>query len=408
VTEETAQPAAAADLEDELIRPAVFEGSREGWYRTWLPRFGLGALVVVGAVAVAYWVFTSLADFIMTLLIAFFVAFAMIPAVEWLAKRLNWRRGAAAGAVMLVGALIGAVFTFAIMNVVIGQASGVVDQLPGMVDRIVDWLNTNFDMEIDTSQWNLNSDAVQQWLKDNGQNILGGALGITSSLFNIVFKLMTVGLFLFYILADFPRLRAAIDRSMPPNQQRTFDHITQITIDKVGGWVYSRGLLATISALFHTVVFFLIDLPYPLALGLWVGVVSQFIPTIGTYIAGAAPVIVALISGDPLDAVWVIVAITIYQQIENYLISPRVTKNTMDLHPAIAFGAAIAGASLLGGFGALIALPVAAAITVIVQEYTHRYQLVESEHVESPEEYEARMAAKKREKDARRASRRKK
>jgi predicted PurR-regulated permease PerM len=139
-------------------------------------------------------------------------------------------------------------------------------------------------------------------------------------------------------------------------------------------------------------------------MGLWVGVISQFIPTVGTYIAGAVPVIIALMSGDPLDAVWVIVAITIYQQIENYLISPRVTKNTMDLHPAVAFGAAIVGASLLGGFGALIALPFAAAVTVIVQEYTHGYDLVASDVMESPEEYEARMAAKKQAKAAKKAA----
>ncbi|MEA2058521.1 MAG: AI-2E family transporter, partial [Actinomycetota bacterium] len=227
---------------------------------------------------------------------------------------------------------------------------------------------------------------------------------ITSSIFGIIFRLMTVGLFLFYILADFPRLRAAIGRSMPQDQQKTFDHITQITVDKVGGWVYSRGLLAAISALFHTVVFMLIGLPYPLAMGLWVGVISQFIPTVGTYIAGAVPVIIALLSSDPLDAVWVILAITIYQQIENYLISPRVTKNTMDLHPAIAFGSAIVGASLLGGFGALIALPFAAAVTVFIQEYTHRYDLVKSQAMESPEEYEARIAAKKQAKATKKAA----
>jgi predicted PurR-regulated permease PerM len=338
------------------------------------------------------------------LAISFFLAFAMLPAVQWLTEKWNWRRGAATGAVMVAGALIGAVFVFAILNVVIGQASGIANSLPETIDRLTGWLNRTFDMQIDTSTWNLSSDAVQGWLQDHGSDILGGALGLTSSVFGIIFRLMTVGLFLFYILADFPRLRAAVGRRMPQNQQKTFDHITQITVDKVGGWVYSRGLLAAISALFSSIAFLIIGLPYPLAMGLWVGVISQFIPTVGTYIAGAVPVIIALMSGDPLDAVWVIVAITIYQQIENYLISPRVTKNTMDLHPAVAFGAAIVGASLLGGFGALIALPFAAAVTVIVQEYTHGYDLVASDVMESPEEYEARMAAKKQAKAAKKAA----
>jgi predicted PurR-regulated permease PerM len=391
-------------MSDEVTRPALTSGRRKGWYGTWLPRAAMITLVAGGAALATLWVLSSISDFLLTLAISFFVAFAMLPAVQWITEKWNWRRGAAAGFVMLVGSLIGAVFVFAILNVVVGQASGIVSSLPDNVDKVVNWLNTTFDMKIDISTWDLSDEAVQSWLQEHGNEIVGGALGITSSIFGIIFRLMTVGLFLFYILADFPRLRAAIGRSMPQDQQKTFDHITQITVDKVGGWVYSRGLLAAISALFHTVVFMLIGLPYPLAMGLWVGVISQFIPTVGTYIAGAVPVIIALLSSDPLDAVWVILAITIYQQIENYLISPRVTKNTMDLHPAIAFGSAIVGASLLGGFGALIALPFAAAVTVFIQEYTHRYDLVKSQAMESPEEYEARIAAKKQAKAARKAA----
>jgi predicted PurR-regulated permease PerM len=391
-------------MSEERVRPALTAGRKKGWYGTWLPRAAMITLVAGGAALATVWVLASISDFLLTLAISFFLAFAMLPAVQWLTEKWNWRRGAATGAVMVAGALIGAVFVFAILNVVIGQASGIANSLPETIDRLTGWLNRTFDMQIDTSTWNLSSDAVQGWLQDHGSDILGGALGLTSSVFGIIFRLMTVGLFLFYILADFPRLRAAVGRRMPQNQQKTFDHITQITVDKVGGWVYSRGLLAAISALFSSIAFLIIGLPYPLAMGLWVGVISQFIPTVGTYIAGAVPVIIALMSGDPLDAVWVIVAITIYQQIENYLISPRVTKNTMDLHPAVAFGAAIVGASLLGGFGALIALPFAAAVTVIVQEYTHGYDLVASDVMESPREYEARMAAKKQAKAAKKAA----
>jgi predicted PurR-regulated permease PerM len=391
-------------MSDEGARPDLTAGRKKGWYGTWLPRAAMITLVAGGAALATVWVLASISDFLLTLAISFFLAFAMLPAVQWLTEKWNWRRGAATGAVMVAGALIGAVFVFAILNVVIGQASGIANSLPETIDRLTGWLNRSFDMQIDTSTWDLSSDAVQGWLQDHGSDILGGALGLTSSVFGIIFRQMTVGLFLFYILADFPRLRAAVGRRMPQNQQKTFDHITQITVDKVGGWVYSRGLLAAISALFSSIAFLIIGLPYPLAMGLWVGVISQFIPTVGTYIAGAVPVIIALMSGDPLDAVWVIVAITIYQQIENYLISPRVTKNTMDLHPAVAFGAAIVGASLLGGFGALIALPFAAAVTVIVQEYTHGYDLVASDVMESPEEYEARLAAKKQAKAAKKAA----
>ena len=146
-------------------------------------------------------------------------------------------------------------------------------------------------------------------------------------------------------------------------------------------------------------------MPYALALALWVGVVSQFIPTIGTYLAGVVPFMVALLSDDPRDAILVLIAITLYQQVENYLISPKVTANTMELHPAVAFGSAIVGASLLGGIGALLALPVAATITGLVQTFTDSNDLIESETFDSPAEYAARLREKdekRREKESKR------
>jgi predicted PurR-regulated permease PerM len=128
-------------------------------------------------------------------------------------------------------------------------------------------------------------------------------------------------------------------------------------------------------------------------MALWVGLVSQFVPSVGTYLAGIVPFFIALAEGGPSTAIWVLVAVTFYQQIENYLLSPRITANTMDLHPAIAFGSAMIGASLLGAIGALLALPVAATITALVQTYADDYDLIKSETIESPDEYSARMQA---------------
>jgi predicted PurR-regulated permease PerM len=106
-----------------------------------------------------------------------------------------------------------------------------------------------------------------------------------------------------------------------------------------------------------------------------VGLVSQFVPSIGTYLAGALPVLIALLH-DPVDAAWVLVFITLYQQFENLLLSPRITARTMSLHPAVAFGAVIAGGAILGPIGALLALPAAASIQALISLYVHRYEVV--------------------------------
>jgi len=136
-------------------------------------------------------------------------------------------------------------------------------------------------------------------------------------------------------------------------------------------------LLALLSAFFHWIVFQSIGTPAPIALALWVGLVSQFLPVVGTYLAGILPVLLTFLE-SPLKAAIVIAFIVIYQQIENYFFAPRITARTMELHPAVAFGAALAGASLLGVIGAMLALPAAAMAQALVSEWGKRYDVVDS------------------------------
>ncbi len=93
-----------------------------------------------------------------------------------------------------------------------------------------------------------------------------------------------------------------------------------------------------------------LGVPFAVPLALWMGLVSQFIPTVGTYIAMALPLLVAVVE-SPMKAVVLLVFFTAYQQVENYVLSPRITAKTMELHPAVAFGCAIAGASIAGLVG---------------------------------------------------------
>ena len=376
----------------------------KSWFGIWVPRAIVMVFVVLAFGFGTVWIFESVSDFLVTLLISFFLAFAMLPAVERLSRR-GWRRGAATGVVLLVVLIIAVVFASAIAGLVVDQLIQLVDRLPSYVSSVTIWLNDNLSLEIDTEQLVEEFGDIRGFISERGSDILGGVLGFTSSIVGLVFRGLTIGLFVFYIVADYPKLRDAILRRFPPERQRAIDFIVSTSIDKTGGYIYSRSILALLSAGFHFVVFIIIGLPYPLALALWVGVVSQFIPTVGTYIAGAVPVIVALLE-DPVDAIWVLGAILIYQQIENYIFSPKITANTMELHPAVAFGSAIVGASLLGAAGALLALPVAATITALASTYSEQYELIESEDFESAQAYADRMQAKADEKGERSAARR--
>ena len=136
-------------------------------------------------------------------------------------------------------------------------------------------------------------------------------------------------------------------------------------------------MLALLSTFFHWIVFQSIGTPAPIALALWVGLVSQFLPVVGTYLAGILPVLLTFVD-SPLNASIIIVFIVVYQQIENYFFAPRITARTMELHPAVAFGAALAGASILGFVGAVLALPAAAMAQAFLSEWGNRYDVVDS------------------------------
>ena len=125
-------------------------------------------------------------------------------------------------------------------------------------------------------------------------------------------------------------------------------------------------------------------MPYSLALGLWVGIVSQFIPTVGTYIAMVLPVLVAF-KESPSTALYVLVFLVLYQQFENYILGPRVTKHSMDVHPALAIGTVFAGGLLLGGVGAILALPATAVIQALISGYTTEREIIDAPLVEEPE-----------------------
>jgi predicted PurR-regulated permease PerM len=172
---------------------------------------------------------------------------------------------------------------------------------------------------------------------------------------------------------------------LPAERQREVLRVWDIAIDKTGGYFYSRALLAGFAAAAGWAAFSIIGVPFALALALWLGVFSQFVPVVGTYIGGVLPLLIALLE-SPAKAIAVLVYVVLYQQVENYLLAPRVTLHTMSLHPAVSFAAAIAGATLLGIPGALMALPIAATVQAFVSTYLQRHTVVDSPLTEDRQE----------------------
>jgi len=363
------------------------DGVRWAWEQKALPRwFWRAVLYVLLAVAlftITKGVVTALRDLLIILFVSLFLSFAIEPAVDWLADR-GWRRGAATGLVFAVVTVVGGTMVWLVVDLLVRQVSDLVADAPHLIRNATDWVNRRFDANITSDRIVEQVRRYQGDIASTAGNVGGRVLSVTGSLLGVVFQGLTVGLFSFYLVVDGPKLRRSICSVLPPARQRMVMELWELAITKTGGYLYSRAVLAFVSATAATVGFSIIGVPSPFALAIWLGVVSQFVPVIGTYIGGALPVVIALLT-DPVDALWVLAFLLVYQQLENYLLAPRITAQTMDIHPAVAFGAALAGVAVVGPIGALLALPLAAIVQAFVSSYLHRYELVPEVGDDEPE-----------------------
>ncbi|QIS06501.1 AI-2E family transporter [Nocardia brasiliensis] len=335
----------------------------------WLLRAFLLAAATVAGLFAAYWALTRLQGLLTIVLVSLFLAFAIEPAVNWLARR-GMRRGPATGLVFLVLITVVVAFFWTLGSLLIDQVTTLVNNAPQYADQGIDWFNRTFNTQVSGTDLEKYTSDWSKYL----EGAAGNVWDIGTKTVSVTFQSLGVLLFTYYFAADGPRFRNAVCSLLPPRRQLHVLRAWDIAVQKTGGYIYSRGLLALASTLAHYVALRVLDVPSAFALALWVGVVSQFIPTVGTYLAGALPVIVALVH-DPSDALWVLGFIVLYQQFENYVLQPRITATTLDMHPAVAFGAVLAGAALLGATGALLAIPVTATVQAFAGAYVRRYEV---------------------------------
>ncbi len=339
----------------------------------WLPRaFLLAAATITGLLA-AFWVLERLQGLLTVLLVSLFLAFAIEPAVNWLARR-GMRRGPATGLVFLVLTALVVGFLWTLGALLVEQVTTLVKNAPEYADRGVEWINDTFHQDLSSTDIQKYATDWSSTLEGYLTGLAGNVWGIGTAAIGALFQGLGILLFTYYFAADGPRIRTAVCSLLPPRRQRHVLRAWDIAVEKTGGYIYSRGLLALASTLAHYALLRTLDVPSAFALALWVGVVSQFIPTVGTYLAGALPVIVGLVHG-PSTALWILGFIVLYQQFENYVLQPRITATTLDMHPAVAFGAVLAGAALLGATGALLAIPVTATVQAFSGAYIRRYDV---------------------------------
>ncbi|WP_062288363.1 AI-2E family transporter [Demequina phytophila] len=375
------RPTPPATMPEDVARAAAAEEAARAehpappWIDAVVRRSVWTAVRVLLLVTLAIWIAFQMRHLLGILVFALFIALAMIPGVTYLHRRYKMRRGAAVGLIYLAGLLL-AVFMIAVLIPAIAQfADAVRENLPGWTTSLSTWSQDVLGIPIDTT----GTDAA---LTDLSSLLAGWAdnlLGFVTSGIGLVFDLFTVATFAFYIAAQWPQIMHALMRRMPPARQRTFAWIADTSIEQTGGYFYSRLLLMGVCGGLGFVVMLLVGLPlvYAIPLALFMGFVSEFIPFIGTYIGAALPIVIILAVQGLVPALVMLGWVLVYQQAENYWLSPRFSSQTMELNGAVAFGGALAGGAIAGPLGAFMALPIAALITAIIKNSGHTYELVE-------------------------------
>ena len=339
---------------------------------SWVKGAILRLLMGVVALFVLWWLAQKLSSLLIVIFVSVFLSFAIEPAVNSLESR-GVRRGLGTGAVFLliIGGIV--VFGIAMGQVIAEQITEFVDEAPERIESLETWLRDNVDDEIDLGE-------LQRTVSDSGEfqsratDIAGGLVDFGGALIRALFDIFTIALFTFYLVVDGPKLRRTLCSLLPPEQQKTVLNIWDIGTAKTGGYIVSRLILVAIAFIVHWIAFELLGVRFALVLAIWVALLSQFVPVIGTYVAAVLPILISL-ADEPIIALWVLIFMVVWQQVENYLVMPKVTAQTMEVHPAVAFGSVIAGTLILGPVGALLALPVSATLQGFISSYASRYQV---------------------------------
>jgi predicted PurR-regulated permease PerM len=258
------------------------------------------AAVLLGVFAVV-WLAYKLRGILFMVFVSVFVTVAFEPPVHFLAKR-GWRRGSATGVVFLAALAIAVLFIWSLAPLFVRQVEQLLNSIPGLVESVVLFFEDIFGLELENVDPREMGRNLAESIQDLSGPVAGGVFGLASTVFGFLIFVTTVALFSFYMLAELPKVQRTVLSFMPEEQQRRAMRIWDVAVEKMGGYIYSRLILAVVSAAVTYMFLSLLGVPFAISLGIWVGTLSQFVPVVGTYLASILPAVVALTFNDVATA----------------------------------------------------------------------------------------------------------
>jgi predicted PurR-regulated permease PerM len=324
-------------------------------------RIGFSAALGVGLAYLLYQAVVSARSVLVLVIVSAFLAIGLNPTVTRL-QRTGMRRGAAVGIVFLAVIAFFVAVGYAVVPPVVTQVTNFVEALPSYLSD----LQANPRINDLDQRFNLVDKLKQYVTNDLGGKVAGNVVGIGQQIASIIFKSLTILILTLYFLSSFNTIKTTAYRLVPRSRRARVSLIGDEILSRVGGYVAGAFVIALIAGTATLIWVSSLGIQYPLALALIV-TVTDIIPLIGATIGAVIVTAVSFFDGVTVG-IATGVFFLVYQQVENYLVYPRVMSRSVDVNPAAAIVGALIGGTLLGFVGALLAVPVTAAIQLILRE----------------------------------------
>ena len=324
-------------------------------------RIGFSAALGVGTAYLLYQAVVSARSVLVLVIVAAFLAIGLHPIVTRL-EQTGMRRGTAVAIVF--GGLLAffGLFGYAVLPPIVTQVANFVDALPGYVRD----LQGNPRIRDLDSRFGLVDKLNAYVTGDLGSQIAGNVVSIGQQIAGLILRGLTILILTLYFLSSFNTIKHTAYRMVPRSRRARVSLIGDEILSRVGGYVVGAVVVALIAGVSSLMWVSALGIPYPLALALIV-TLTDVIPLIGATIGAVIVTAVAFFVSLPVG-IATAVFFLVYQQVENYLIYPRVMARSVDVNPAAAIVGALIGGTLLGFVGALLAVPATAAIQLILRE----------------------------------------
>ena len=295
------------------------------------------------------------------ILIAAFIAVGLDPAVRWLVRR-GLKRGIAVLVIILAALGFFGGFVAAVAPPIARQSTQLVKKAPDYAER----LTKNPTIKRLDNRYHFVTSLKKKAEKGIQVNAFGGVVGVGKKILGFVFSTLTVIILTIYFLANMPQIKSTMYRLVPRSRRARVGLLTDEILNRVGGYVLGNLFTSVVAGLATLIWLEAWSVPYAVALSLFVAI-TDLIPLVGATIGAIGVTAVALFNGIPTGIATFAYYVG-YQQFENYVLQPRIMKRTVDVAPVVTIVAALLGAALLGILGALIAVPIAAGVQLLLTE----------------------------------------